>query len=48
MYVKHFENKQELVMLLEQIVNFQYELVAESLQIIILFELEDTYLKLHV
>lgn len=36
MYIKQFENKWKLVMLLEQIVNFQYELVAESLQIIYL------------
>lgn len=41
------ENEPKLALVLEQIVNFQCELMAEILQVLISFEfLEDTYVNL--
>lgn len=44
-----FEKEPKLVLPLDQVVNFQYELIAECLQKLISFEyLEDTYLNLNI
>ena len=46
--IPKFENKSKLAYLLEQIVYFQYGLIAVYLQILTFEFLEDIYLNLHI